>query len=191
MKDLNNQILWNFEIGSQESMSVPIWIIIGFQQRDRQDSQNLDNDTFRWLSVTSAQCVIRTEKYPDAGILINYDDDYYSQGYAQIKGVSRALTKDDIFQPYITDDDFRSSIVRADDVGYNIYVFDIPYQQMFTTLQLIKVEFEFDGVVAKDMNGYALVLTKKLVCIGSDSHWHFDLTWTIIYSFSLNTVSSW
>ena len=37
MKEVNNQNLWNFELGSHENMNVPIWIIIGFQQRDRQD----------------------------------------------------------------------------------------------------------------------------------------------------------
>ena len=46
MKEVNNQKLWNFELGSQENMNVPIWIFIGFQQQDRQDSQNLNNDTF-------------------------------------------------------------------------------------------------------------------------------------------------
>ena len=34
MKEVNNQNLWNFELGSHENMNVPIWIIIGFQQRD-------------------------------------------------------------------------------------------------------------------------------------------------------------
>ena len=81
MKEVNNQNLWNFELGSQESMYVPIWIIIEFQQGHSQDSQNLNNDTFCRLPVTSAQCVIRTEGYPDAGILLNYDDDEYIQGY--------------------------------------------------------------------------------------------------------------
>ena len=46
MKEVNNQKIWNFELGSQENMNVPIWIIIGFQQQDRQDSQNLNNDIF-------------------------------------------------------------------------------------------------------------------------------------------------
>ena len=57
MREVNNQNLWNFELG----INVPIWIIIGFQQRDRQDSQNLDNDTFCRLPVVSAQCNIGTE----------------------------------------------------------------------------------------------------------------------------------
>ena len=85
IKEVNNQNLWKFELGSDENMNVPIWIITGFQQRDRQDSQNSNNDSFCRLPVTSAQCIIGTEKYPDVGILLNYDDDDYSQGYSQIK----------------------------------------------------------------------------------------------------------
>ena len=48
-------------------------------------------------------------KKPDAVILKIYDVDDSSQGYAQIEEVYRALTKDDILQPYKTDDDFTSS----------------------------------------------------------------------------------
>ena len=175
MKEVNNQNLWNFELGSQENMNVPIWIIIGFQQQDRQDSQNLNNDSFCRLPVLSAQCVIGTEKYPDAGIIINYDDDDYSQGYHQIKEAFKALTKDDILQPYISQEDFRTSNVVASDVGYNLYVFDIRYQKNYTASQPIKVEFKFDGVVPNNVNGYALVLTNKLVSISSDGQRHFDL----------------
>ena len=52
-----------------------------FQQNDRQHDQNLNNDTFVRLPVISAQVVIGTERYPDSGLLLNYDDDDYSQGY--------------------------------------------------------------------------------------------------------------
>ena len=31
MKEVINQNLWNFELGSQENMDVPIWLIIRFQ----------------------------------------------------------------------------------------------------------------------------------------------------------------
>ena len=58
MKEANSRNLWNFELGSQESMNVPIWIIIGFQQRGTQDSQNLNNNALYRLPVTSAQCII-------------------------------------------------------------------------------------------------------------------------------------
>ena len=175
MKEVNNQNLWNFELGSHENMNVPIWIIIGFQQRDRQDSQNLNNDSFRRLPVVSAQCIIGTEKYPDAGILSNFDDDDFSQGYHQIKEAFKALTKDEILQPYISDDNFRTSNAVAKDVGYNLYVFDTRYQKNFTNSQPIKVEFKFEGVVPNDIYGYALVLINKLVPVSSDGQRQFDL----------------
>ena len=87
MKGLNSQNLWKFELGNQESMNVPYWTIKGFQQRDRQNSQNLNNDTFCRLPITSCQCIISAKKYPDSGILLNYDDNDYSRGYGQIKEV--------------------------------------------------------------------------------------------------------
>ena len=192
---MNDQNLCNFKSGSQESMNVPIWKIIGFHQRDRQDSQNLNNDTFFRLPVVSAQAVIGTEKYPDAGILLNYDDDDYSQGYSQIKEAFRALTIDDILQPYISDDDFRSSKVRVDDVGYNFYVFDIKYQQNFIASQPIKVEFKSDGVVPNYKNGDAIVLTNKFISISRDGNRHYNLLLVIfnffmkpLFSFIVNSV---
>ena len=78
MKEMNNQNLWNFDLGNQESMNVLMRIVIAFQQRTSQDSQNLNNGTFCRLPVTSCQCIIGTEKYPDRSILLNYDDDDFS-----------------------------------------------------------------------------------------------------------------
>ena len=175
MKEVNNQKLWNFELGAQETMDEPIWVVVGFQQQGREDSQNLSNDTFCRLPVISAQCIIGTEKYPDTKMLVNYDNDDYIQGYHHIKQAFKALTKDDILQPYISGDDFRSSNVANNDVGYNIYVFDIIYRENYTASQSIKVVFKFDGVVPNDMNGYALVLTNKRISINSDCQRHFDL----------------
>ena len=170
----------------------------GLQQLDRQDSQTLNIDNFCRLPVVSTQAVIRTEKYPDAGILLSYDDDddEYSEGYHQPKEAFKALTKEDLHQPYKSDDDFRSSSVRAEDVGYHLYVFDIRYQQKFTASQPIKIAFKFDGVILKKTNGYALVLTNKLVSISSDEQRHSDLISVIfnffikfLFSFIANSVS--
>ena len=85
MKEVNNEDIWNFELSSEESMIAPIWITIGFQQCDRQDSQISDNCSFCRLNVVSAQFIIGTEKNPDASISIIYNDDVYSQGYAQFR----------------------------------------------------------------------------------------------------------
>ena len=46
MKEVNTQNLWNFELGTQEGVNVPIWILVAFQQNVRQNDQDLNNDTF-------------------------------------------------------------------------------------------------------------------------------------------------
>ena len=162
MKEVNNQEVWNLELGSENNMNVPIRIIIGFQQQDRQDSQNLNDDTFCKLPVVSAQCILGAKKYLVAAILLNYNDDNYSQRYHQSKDGFKVLTKDDILQPYISDDDFKSSNFGANGIGYNLYVFDIRYQKNYTNSQPIIVQHKFDGVIPDNINGYALVLTKQV-----------------------------
>ena len=137
--------------------------------------QNSKNDTFCRSPVVSAQCVISTEKYPDGSVKLKYDYDGYSQGYAQIKEVFKALTKDNIPKSCISDDDFRSSIAGVDEVGYVLYVFDIRYQENFTNSPTVKVEILFDGVVPNVINAYALVSTNNLVSVSSDGQRYFDL----------------
>ena len=96
-------------MGTQEGINIPIWIFVVFRKNDREhDDQNLNNDTFHRMPITSAQVIIGTEKYPDSRIFLNYYGDDYSQGYGQIKEAFRPLTKDIILQPYISEDDFRS-----------------------------------------------------------------------------------
>ena len=126
------------------------------------------------MPVTSAQCIIGTEKYPDSATLLNYDDDDYSQGYGQIKEAFRALTKDNILQPYISEDDFRSDN-NGNNIGYNIHVFDIRYQKKYQSGQSVKIEFKLDKVVPVGVYGYALVLTNRLVSISSDGGRMLDL----------------
>ena len=75
----------------------------------------------------------------------------------------------------MSDQDFRSSTVRADDVSCNFYVFDKKYHQSFKAFQPIKVEIKFDGDILNGINRYALVLINKLVSINSDGEKHFDL----------------
>ena len=75
MKEVNTKNLWTFELGAQECINVPIWIFVAFQQMDRQNDQHLNNNSFYRSLVTSAQGIIGTEKYPDSGILLNYNDD--------------------------------------------------------------------------------------------------------------------
>ena len=93
MKEVNTQNFGTFELGTQEGVNVPIWVFVAFQQQDRQHDQTLNNDTFYKMPVSSAQCIIGTEKYPHKAISLNYDDDDYSQGYGMIKKLLKLLQK--------------------------------------------------------------------------------------------------
>ena len=46
MKEVKTQKLRSFELGTQEGRKLPIWLNIGFQQKYRQDSQDLKIDAF-------------------------------------------------------------------------------------------------------------------------------------------------
>ena len=134
-----------------------------------------NNDTFYKTPVGKCQCISGTEKFLDARRLLKNDDDDYSQPFGQTREVFGTLTKDDIPKPCISLDNFRSSNIRVDDVGYNLFVFDMRCQQNFTVFQPIQVELKNVGVVPNGTNGYALVLTNKLLSISSDSQRIFDL----------------
>ena len=111
-------------------------------KRERQGSQNLNKETFYRPWVTSSQCTKNSGKCLYSSIFLNYDDDDYSQGYGQSEETFGALTKDVILKPYISDHDFRSSNID-DDIGNNLYVFDIRYQKILESSQPKKVELEF------------------------------------------------
>ena len=104
----------------------------------------------------------------------NYDDDFYSQGYGLLEEAFRAFPKDDILQPYISDNDFRSSN-EGNNIGYNLYVFDIRNQKNLESARPIEVEFKFSENILAGIHGYALVLTNRLLSMSSDGQRHFDL----------------
>ena len=63
MKVVNTQHFWTFDLGVQSDINVPIWILCIFSTNERQHDQNLNNDSFYRMPVTSTQCNIGTEKY--------------------------------------------------------------------------------------------------------------------------------
>ena len=58
-----------------------------------------------------------------------------------------------------------------------MYLFDIPYHQVFVTAQPVKVKFEFEPPVdaAVGITGYALLTTNKVKSLHSHEHGQFDL----------------
>ena len=55
MAEVKTQSLRTFELGTQEGVNVPVWIIVSFQQMERQNLETLNNETSYRPPVASAQ----------------------------------------------------------------------------------------------------------------------------------------
>ena len=84
-KNGNTNNNWTFELGNSNNESGPIFVIVGFQARNKIDSQIHNNATFDKLPISFAVCQIGSEKYPDDGIECDYDRDKYDQAYSEIE----------------------------------------------------------------------------------------------------------
>ena len=60
-------------------------------QRDQSNQQHQKNGTFDRPSVGNTQCIIGSEKFPDAGINCNYAFDKYREAYGEIVSCFRHL----------------------------------------------------------------------------------------------------
>ena len=158
-KDVNTNNNWTFELGSS-------FIIVGFQARNRIDSQTHDNAIFDRLPVSNAVCKIGSEKYPDDGIECDYDRDKYDQAYSEIENFYLLKSETNLLNPFIDLRKFRTI--------YNFYVFDLSKQKDNIASQPIRLEFKFSAAInVADYIAYAL--TPKLISISSDGQRHFDL----------------
>ena len=106
MKDVTTGKNRTFELGVGEVIDRPIYVIVGFMQGDQFNQQHQKNDKLYRPSVAKAQCIVGSEKVPDAGINCNYTIDKNSQAYGEIVCCFRKLAKDNILQPYISQKGF-------------------------------------------------------------------------------------
>ena len=74
---------WNFEIGVENGSTLPIYIILGFQQKDRLETLYLPNTFFR-SPVINEQCNMGKEKKPDVASKCDLRIGSYSQVYEDI-----------------------------------------------------------------------------------------------------------
>ena len=164
-KDVNNKNNWTFELGNRGE-STPTFVIVGFQARNKIDSQKHDNATFDRLSVSNAVCKLGSEKYPDDGIERDYDRHKYDQAYSEIENFYHSKSETNLLNPFIDLHKFRRN--------YNFHVFDLSKQKDQIASQPIRLEFKFNAAFGvADYIAYALVLTAKLISISSDGHKEF------------------
>ena len=171
MKDIATENKWNFDLRVGDGIDLPIFVIVGFMQRDQLNQQHQSNDTFCRRSVINAQWIIGSKNFPDAGKNCEYAVDKNSQAYREVVSCFRHLAKYNILQKYITQKDFVTSKNYPDDnPGYNLYVFDIRHHQKYSSAQPINVRFDFRPTFPATTNliGYPLLLTNKKISVSSD-----------------------
>ena len=167
-KDVNTNSNWTFELGNSNNESCPTFVIVGFQARNKIDSQVHDNAVFDRLPISNAVCKIGSEKYPDDGIECDYDRDKYDQAYSEIENFYHLNSETNLLNPFIDLHKFRTN--------YPLFVFDLSKQKDQIASQPIRLEFKFNHQIdVADYIADALVLTPKLISISSDGQRHFDL----------------
>ena len=83
-KDLNTNNNWSFDL-ENSGESTPTFVTVGFQARNKIDSQTHDNAIFDRLPISNAVRKIGSEKYPFDGIECDYDRDDYREAYQEIE----------------------------------------------------------------------------------------------------------
>ena len=144
-KDVNTNNNWTFELGNsgggasrEAAQSAPTFVIVGFQARNKIDSQTHDNAVFDRLPVSNAVCKIGSEKQPDDGIECDYDRANYDQAYSEIGNFYHLKNKTNLLNPFMDLHKLRRS--------YNFYVFDLSKQKDQIASQPIRLEFKFSAV---------------------------------------------
>ena len=164
LKDSTTENIWSFELGVEECFDIPIFIIVGFMQRDQLNQQHQNNDTFYRPSVVNGQCIYGRENIPDAGINCIFANDNYPQAYGEIVSCFRHSAKDNILQPYNAQKDLITSDHYPDgNPGYNLYAFDIHHHRDYSSAQPVKVRFDFRPAIpaGTSLIGFALLLMNK------------------------------
>ena len=65
MKDVCTKNNWTFALSVGDGIDLPIYVKVGFMQRDQFNQEHQINDTFYRPSVVKAQCIIGIEKFQD------------------------------------------------------------------------------------------------------------------------------
>ena len=124
--------------------STPTFVIVGFQARNKTDSQTHDNAIFDRLQVSNAVCKIGSETYPLDGIECDYDRNKNREAYQEIENFYRLRTETNLLMPFFDLHKFRTN--------YNFYVFDLSKQNNQIASQPIRLEFNFSDVNDKIYN---------------------------------------
>ena len=169
-KQVNSNIIWSMEIGTETKTDIPIYEIVGFQTADRACADQLQNIAiFDRLDIIEASCHIGSVRYPEHEYQVDFDRNKYNEPYNGIYRFYKEYIRSE-GRPSISFKDFKEL--------YNLWVFDLRAQKDNPSAQPISVKFKFRVDFDAKANNYqalALVLTQKIISVSSDGQRQFDI----------------
>ena len=168
-KPINANRKWTFEIGQETSIDIPLQIIVGFQSIERLQSQTQNNGVFDQLNITSAQCRIGTDRYPDQPYTLDYTRNKYNDAYEAVRNYYYDFMEGKS-SPYLTFKDLKTL--------YPFLLFDLRAQKEYLASQPIYIDIEFaEGfdAVGGDYMGIAVSSSRKVLSVSSDGKQQFEL----------------
>ena len=154
-------------------MERPQYVIIGFEKNNVKE-QTHDTSTYDIMNVTECDCEIGSEFYPEDRMNVIYATKNYNEAFNEIVNFYKDYNRlPHNIKPYINHRIFKSI--------YRIYVFDTRYQNDNIGPQPLQLNFNFSASVA-DAIFHALVLTRKVIRVSSESNKMVDIISSYSYS---------
>ena len=159
----NNSFSWRLSVKS--SPEVPRFIIIGFQT-ERNNDQTKNNSTFDNLNIKNIYVMLNSNRYPS----LDYDLDFPSQKIGRAYGdVAEFRSKffninELISNPCISVYEYKNL--------YPLFLFDVSKQSerlKYSTTD-IQVKVTFDGNPDPGTEGYAVIISDRLINFQSDGN---------------------
>ena len=165
-KNVPNATLFLFDLVMEVGMERPRYIIIGLENNNVNE-QTHDACTFDILNVTGCYFKIGSEFYLEDRMNNKYGTNNYNEAFKEIVN----FNKDYNGLPQ----NIKSCINhRTFKISCRINVFDTRYQSNHIGPQPIQLNFKFSAAVA-DVICHALVLTRKVIIVNSDSNKMVDI----------------
>ena len=156
---------FSWRLSAKSSPEVPRFIIVGFQTEGSGD-QDRNPSIFNNLNVRNIYVMLNNRRYPADDYNLSFPANQFSIAYGDAANFrSKFFNMDDLVSnPNINPSDYKDL--------YPIFLFDISKQseKIKYSSTDIQVKMEFDENVPADTEGYAVIISDRLINFQSDGN---------------------
>ena len=158
-----NSFSWRLSVKS--SPEVPRFIIVGFQT-DKNDDQTKNNTTFDNLNIRNIYVMLNSNRYPILDYNLSFPEQKIGRAYGDVAEFRSKFfnINDLISNPCISAFEYKNL--------YPLFLFDVSKQSerlKYSTTD-IQVKIEFNDHAPLDTEGYAVIISDRLINFQSDGN---------------------